>query len=67
MNRKTRKLKFPEGVPGMKVEQNGDLVYLYLDGIEMIKMARMMMPPTLVGQTKCGTSEVWVYRLDEAA
>jgi len=52
-------------LPGIRSERRGDLVYLYLDNPTVITLARQMLPPTLIGKTSDGESEVWVYDVSE--
>jgi len=53
-------------LPGIRSERRGDLVYLYLDNPTVIALAHQILPPTLVGRTSDGESEVWVYDVGES-
>jgi len=53
-------------LPGIRSERRGDLVYLYLDNPTVITLARQMLPPTLIGETSDGESEVWIYDVGES-
>jgi hypothetical protein len=46
---------------GIRVKTAGDLIYVYLESPEAVKLAPQFLPPTQRGIAPDG-SEVWVYR-----
>ena len=66
--RKDRRERGPAGrlgflASGVRVVKDGELVYVYLDTPEAVRLAPTFLPPTKRGVAPDG-AEVWVYRGD---
>jgi hypothetical protein len=49
---------------GIRVEQHGDLIYVYLDTPEAVRAAPKLLPETQRGVAPDGR-ELWVYRVPD--
>lgn len=51
---------------GVRMERQGDLIYVYLDTPEAVRLAPLFLPKTKRGVAPDG-SEAWVYRASQRA